>query len=49
MEITDHFEIQALSRTSYAKFQNFQAPNPFSITFQGLEKRGKISRTFEEE
>jgi len=47
--IFDHFGIEALSRTSYAKFQNFQAPNPFSRTFQGLEKWEKIqvfSRTF---
>jgi len=41
--------IQALSRASYAKFQNFQAPHPFSRSFQGLEKREKFSRTFKEE
>jgi len=46
--ITDDFEIQALSRTSYAIFQNFQAPCPFSRTFQGLEKWKKISRTFKD-
>jgi len=38
MGITDYFGIQALSMTSQAKFQNFQAPNPFSRTFQGPEK-----------
>jgi len=32
---TDYFGIQSLSRTSYAKFQSFQAPNPFSRTFHG--------------
>jgi len=45
MGFTDHFGIQALSRTSYAKFKNFRAPNPFSRTFQGLEKWKKVSRT----
>jgi len=44
MGITGHSEIQALSRTPDAKFQNFlaQAPNPFSRTFQDLEKWRKI-------
>jgi len=37
-EITDDFGIAALSRTSYAKSQNFQAPNLPSRTFHGLEK-----------
>jgi len=44
-----YFGIQAFSRTSFAKFQNFQAPNPLSKTFQDLEKRKKNFRTFKEE
>jgi len=50
--ITDYF---ALSRTSYAKFQNFQAPNLFSFkNFPGPWKIEKfffkeLSRTFGEE
>jgi len=49
MGITDYFGIQALSMTSYAKFQNFQAPNPFSTTLQAL-KSGKetFSRAFKD-
>jgi len=39
---SEYFAIQALSRTFYTKFQNFQAPNPFTRTFQGLEKWKKI-------
>jgi len=38
--------------TSYAKFQNVQATNPFSRTFQGFEKLEKfqeLSRTFKEQ
>jgi len=38
--------IQAISMTSFAEFQNFQASNPLSTTFQGLEKWKKIFRTF---
>jgi len=36
--VKDNFGIQAFTRTSYTKFQNIQAPNPFSRTFHGLEK-----------
>jgi len=52
MGITVSSGIHALSSTSYAKFQNFQGPNPFSRTFQGLEKMENIiqqlSRTYTE-
>jgi len=47
MGIIDYFGIQALSRTSYAKFQNFQAPNPFSRTFKGLEKWNNFFKNFQ--
>jgi len=36
--LTKNIGIQALSRTSYAEFPNFQAPKLPSKTFQGLEK-----------
>jgi len=45
-EITHYFETHAFSRTSYTKFQNFQASNPFAMIFQGPEKWEKMSRTF---
>jgi len=47
MGIIDYFGIQVLSRTSEAKFQNFQAPNPFSRTLQGLEKWKKYFKSFQ--
>jgi len=47
--IIDYFRTQALSRTSYTKFEHFLASNPFSRTFQGLGKWKKISRTFKED
>jgi len=44
-----NYEIQALSRPSCIKFQNFQGPIQFSRTFQVLEKNGYcFSRTFKE-
>jgi len=42
--ITDKSGIQALSTTSYTKFENFQAPNPFSGTW----KWKNISRTYKD-
>jgi len=42
MGIIDYIGIQALLRTSYAKFQKFQAPNPLSRTFQGTERFKKF-------
>jgi len=45
--ITDHFGIQALSRTSYAKFQNFQASNQFPCAFPGLEKLKRFFKKFQ--
>jgi len=51
MGITDHFEIQLLSRISYTKFQK-HAPNPFLRTFQSTQKWKRflqeLSRTFKE-
>ena len=47
MGIIHNFVIQALSRTSYAKFQNFQAPNLFSRTFQDLEKWKNFFKSFQ--
>jgi len=37
-----HFGIQALSRTTYAKFQNIQAPNLFSRLPRALRNGKKI-------
>jgi len=47
MGITDYFWIQALSSTSYAKFQNFQGPTLFGRTLQGLEKRKQNFNDFQ--
>ena len=38
MGITDHSAMTTLSRTNYGKFQNFQAPTPFTSTFWELQK-----------
>ena len=39
MGIIDYFGIQSLSRTSYAKLQNFQSPTALKMeNFQGLSR-----------
>jgi len=48
MGVTDNFGIQALSRTSQTKFQNFRAPNPFSGPSRTLRNGKKFPRTFKD-